>query len=59
MDVVVDQEDPDAFGLQLLDQFGHHLRLMWPERGGRFIQNDEFRGQGQRPGNYHPLFLAS
>mmetsp|Transcript_27482 Transcript_27482/g.50762 ORF Transcript_27482/g.50762 Transcript_27482/m.50762 type:complete len:370 (-) Transcript_27482:67-1176(-) len=41
VDVVADQEDTDAFGLQLRDQFRHHLRLVRTQRRSGFIHDQD------------------
>ena len=59
VDIVADQEDADAVGLQLLDQLADLRRLLRPERGRRLVHDEDARIEMDRARDRHRLPLAA
>ncbi len=59
VDVMADQEDADALGLELHDQVANLLGLGRPERGRRLIHDEDLGVEVHGPGDRHRLALAA
>ena len=59
VNVVADQEDADAFLLELLDEVAHLGGLGGTERGGRLVHDQDAGVEVDRAGDGHRLALAA
>ena len=59
VDVVADEEDADALGLELLDQLADLGGLGRPERGGRLVHDQDARVEMDRARDRDRLALAA
>ena len=59
VDVVADEEDADAFALQLADEVAHLRGLGRPEGRGGLVHDEDARVEVDRPGDRHGLTLAA
>ena len=59
VDVVADEEDADALGLELLDQFADLRGFLRPERRRRFVHDQDAGVEMDGARNRHRLALAA
>ena len=59
VDVVADEEDADAVGLELLDELADLRRLGGAERGRRLVHDEDASVEMDRPGDCDRLALAA
>ena len=59
VDVVADQEDADAFGLELLDQLADLRGFLRPERRRRLVHDQDAGVEMDRARDRHRLALAA
>ena len=57
--LVQHDQDCSALGQQGVQQPGQHLLVFQIDAGGRFVEDEQFRGAGQGAGDQRPLMLAA